>query len=73
MRVELTFEAVQHVVGRREAGLGRDLGSADGAVTRATQKDHRPLSAHGCRRDLVLQFGRGSSRCAARSDVFHSM
>src|SRR5436305_1848742 len=56
--VEMAFKAVQHVVGRGDADLGRDLGGSDGAVARATQEDHRPLLVAGCGPYVVPQFGR---------------
>ena len=42
--VELALEAVEHVVGRRDAGRGGDLGGADRAVAGATQEEDRPFA-----------------------------
>src|SRR6202045_96258 len=52
--VELTFETVEHVVGRGDAGLGGGLGRPDRAVTRAAQEHHRAIVAG---RDVLQQVG----------------
>src|ERR1700722_17527008 len=54
LRVEVALEAIQDVVGRGVARVGRDLSGPDRAVGRAPQ-ENPPPPPRICR-DLFLQF-----------------
>jgi len=70
LRVEIALEAIQDVVGRSDARVGRDLGGPDRAG--CPSDTGRPPAAPRICRDLFLQFSQ-EVLIAAPSVVFHSM